>query len=473
VKTNGSTLFKGGSIPLISPDLLAEIVSTAADIALLVSPDDTILSVLVNRQHRSFGQIHNWEGLPVRDVLDATSFGKLAARLADLRSAAGAHPVAAVELTHVDKGAWEFPVRYSLHLLGTDNSALLLGRDLRPLAEAQQKLVSAQLALERDYEMQRETETRYRVLLEAIRDAVVLVSMTSGRIVDLNSAAALRLGAARGDLIGSGVAQEFEGTRRGEFLERLTTLAVADASSPVDLIAKRSKRPVVLVPTVLRAAGEKLMLCRLDEPADTAIVPDELGDALARLFHDGIEAIVFIDADGTVRSANEAFLNMVDAAGLGAVRGRSLADFLARGTIDLKVLLENARRAGQMRLYATKLVTDFEGQVAVEISASWLGERTGPGIALVIRDVSRAETVRRSGLPGRDEGMREIVELVGSAPLKDIVAQTADVVEMMCIETAVELTRNNRVAAAETLGLSRQSLYVKLRKYGIMGRETD
>jgi DNA-binding NtrC family response regulator len=69
--------------------------------------------------------------------------------------------------------------------------------------------------------------------------------------------------------------------------------------------------------------------------------------------------------------------------------------------------------------------------------------------------------------------MREIVELVGSAPLKDIVAQTADVVEMLCIQTAVELTRNNRVAAAEMLGLSRQSLYVKLRKYGIMGRESD
>ena len=73
----------------------------------------------------------------------------------------------------------------------------------------------------------------------------------------------------------------------------------------------------------------------------------------------------------------------------------------------------------------------------------------------------------------RDEGMREIVELVGSAPLKEIVAQTADVVEKMCIETAVELTRNNRVAAAEMLGLSRQSLYVKLRKYGIMGREQE
>jgi DNA-binding NtrC family response regulator len=60
-----------------------------------------------------------------------------------------------------------------------------------------------------------------------------------------------------------------------------------------------------------------------------------------------------------------------------------------------------------------------------------------------------------------DEAVRNLTEMVGSATLKDIVAETTDVVEKMCIETAVDLTRNNRVAAAEMLGLSRQSLYVK------------
>ena len=43
----------------------------------------------------------------------------------------------------------------------------------------------------------------------------------------------------------------------------------------------------------------------------------------------------------------------------------------------------------------------------------------------------------------------------------------------MCIETAVALTMNNRVAAAEMLGLSRQSLYVKLRKFDLLIREPD
>ncbi len=91
----------------------------------------------------------------------------------------------------------------------------------------------------------------------------------------------------------------------------------------------------------------------------------------------------------------------------------------------------------------------------------------------MIRDTSRAEALRRPGLNVTEDGGRSIMELVGSSTLKDIVAETTDVVEKMCIETAVELTRNNRVAAAEMLGLSRQSLYVKLRKYGLVGNDSE
>ena len=40
-------------------------------------------------------------------------------------------------------------------------------------------------------------------------------------------------------------------------------------------------------------------------------------------------------------------------------------------------------------------------------------------------------------------------------------------IERLCIEAALELTRDNRASAAEMLGLSRQSLYAKLRRYGL------
>ena len=61
----------------------------------------------------------------------------------------------------------------------------------------------------------------------------------------------------------------------------------------------------------------------------------------------------------------------------------------------------------------------------------------------------------------------DLSQLVGRRPIKDIVGDTVDTIERMCIEAALELTHNNRASAAEMLGLSRQSLYVKLRRFGI------
>ncbi|MCU0840036.1 MAG: hypothetical protein MUE49_15155, partial [Rhodospirillales bacterium] len=43
------------------------------------------------------------------------------------------------------------------------------------------------------------------------------------------------------------------------------------------------------------------------------------------------------------------------------------------------------------------------------------------------------------------------------------------VVERHYIEAALQLTRGNRTLTAELLGLSRQSLYAKLDRYGLDG----
>jgi len=460
----------GGSIASIPPDLMGQIIATASDLALILSADEVIRSVLVNPHHRSFGTLNQWEGLPLRKVLTVESIGKFEARLQELIAQGGTR---AVELNHIDDQSFEFPVRYALHRFAGDGTILMLGRDLRPIAEMQQQLVKAQLALERDYEAQREIDTRYRVLMETTRDAVIVVSMTTGRIVDLNLAAAVLLGGSRQDMVGAAIAQEFEGRRRGEFLESMASLAIADSSSPLELQARRSHKRLLVVPTVFRAAGERLLMCRL-ELADLGDAQrDELTENLFGLFHEGADSVVFADMDGMIRSANEAFLNLTDSASLAAVKGRSFGEFLARGAVDLRVLSDNARRVGQMRMYGTKVNAAYGGQISVEISATYLNDRPQPFFVFVVRDTSRAEALRRPGLNVTEDGGRSIMELVGSSTLKDIVAETTDVVEKMCIETAVELTRNNRVAAAEMLGLSRQSLYVKLRKYGLVGNEGD
>lgn len=468
--TDGRHLMSSGKLPVIAPGHMTEILASAADITLLVAPGGRIVSVLVNPQNSAHGQLQEWEGLQLNEVLTSESRRKLEARLADLDSGRG-H--VSVELSHAGQNSWDFPVRYALHRMGPDGSLLMLGRDLRMLAEVQQQLVTAQLALERDYEAQRELDTRYRVLMEMTREPVMMVAMSSGRITDVNPAAALLLGGTRADLIGSAVAQEFDGRRRGEFLDTLANAATSDASSQVEVTARRSQRRVLVTPRLFRAAGERILLCIIDPAERSRQIPDELGENLARLFHEGVDGIVFADGDGIIRAANEAFLNLTDASGIAAVRGRSLGDYLARGAVDLRVLMDNVKRTGQIRFFPTRLTTDFSGQIAVELSASWLNDRPNPSLVLVIRDASRADAVRRSGSGLPEDGSPSVMELVGSSTLKDIVAETTDVIEKICIETALELTRNNRVAAAEMLGLSRQSLYVKLRKYGLLNRDGE
>jgi DNA-binding NtrC family response regulator len=56
---------------------------------------------------------------------------------------------------------------------------------------------------------------------------------------------------------------------------------------------------------------------------------------------------------------------------------------------------------------------------------------------------------------------------VGRVSLKDIVQESTDLIERLCIEAALDVSGNNRAAAAQLLGLSRQSLYSKLRRHGM------
>ena len=66
-----------------------------------------------------------------------------------------------------------------------------------------------------------------------------------------------------------------------------------------------------------------------------------------------------------------------------------------------------------------------------------------------------------------------MTELVGRMPLRDLVREATDVIERICIAAALQLTGDNRVSAAELLGVSRQSLYAKLRRHGMQNSVTD
>lgn len=468
--TRSAKYWNSGAIPLIAPDILGDIIADVADLAVVISDSGIVLSVLVNPAHDFFRRLENWEGRDIRSALAAESVTKFNARLQDFLQGRG--EMRPVELNHADAlGRWEFPIRYSFHQIGPDGAILMLGRDLRPIAEMQQQLVKAQMALERDYEAQREFDTRFRVLMESSREAVVFISVQSGKITEANSVAAAILGRARDDMAGLAFAPEFESRKRGDLLDALTAQAISDRAVPVKVQLARSGEAVRLIPTLFRAAGERILLCRIEPETIAAMQSDSLTANLNGLYVLGPDAIVFTDEDGEILATNDSFLSLVDVAHDMNVRGRTLADYLARGSVDLKVLTENASRSGRMRMYPTKMSGEFGTPRAVEISVTALQAGQQTVYAFVIRDAARMDQSRPSGAPVTDDNVRSVMELVGSATLKEIVAETTNVVERMCIETAIELTMNNRVAAAEMLGLSRQSLYVKLRKYDLLAKD--
>ncbi len=474
MKTGRNTFWTSGSVPLIEPEFLSSIIAAASDIALVVSADGIILSVVVNSYSDTFGNLEHWEGRPITDFLTRESVEKF--EKAHAAYLLGEIPVRQLELNHSDNAVWQYPVRYTFHRFGHENAALLLGRDLRPIAETQQQLVQAQIALEQGYEARREFDARYRVLLANTKQPIAFVSVQSGRVEDANEAAAAMLGLSLEALRGSSFAQHFADRSGVELTESLMNATLADDEGHVTLKVNRTRATVLVHPVVFRAGGQRILLCRLVAEAGEKSPSDTVANQALALFRSGSDAMLFMSSKGVILSVNESFMDLVGAAHLSDVVGRSFSDFLGRGQIDLGVLTEQPQRSGHMRIYATKLVNLLGARLAVELSATHLTDSDAPAIGCVIRDVSRAETARVAS--GAAAGMttvpaepaRNVMDLVGSASLKDIVAETTDVVEKMCIETAVELTGNNRVAAAEMLGLSRQSLYVKLRKYGLLNK---
>ena len=201
--------------------------------------------------------------------------------------------------------------------------------------------------------------------------------------------------------------------------------------------------------------------------ATEASLESSLTQMLLRVVDNAPDAFVVTDLDGRVLTVNRAFLELTQLASDALVKGEPLQKWLGRSGVDMNVLISNLRQRGTVRLFATTLQGEYGSAADVEISAVSVTTGDQPCLGFTIRDIGRrlgVEPLSSKDLP-RSAG--QMTELVGRVPLRDIVRETTDLIEELCIEAALELTGDNRAAAAEMLGLSRQSLYVKLKRFGV------
>jgi transcriptional regulator PpsR len=131
-------------------------------------------------------------------------------------------------------------------------------------------------------------------------------------------------------------------------------------------------------------------------------------------------------------------------------------------------MIVNIREHGFVRLFSTSIHGELGTDVEVEISAAGVSEAGFAEIGVVIRAVGHRLPTSVAG-DGLGSMLNALTQEVGKSPLSQLVRETVGVVERHYIEAALQLTRGNRTLTAELLGLSRQSLYAKLDRYGLDG----
>jgi transcriptional regulator PpsR len=248
-------------------------------------------------------------------------------------------------------------------------------------------------------------------------------------------------------------------------------------------IRERGKAPGVLLrlgqgqthwlvrASLVTADQEEVLLVQLAPSAAAQTIVD-LTDPMhiEALIEGGPDGFVVIDHHGAILRANRAFLDLVQIGSESAVLGEPLGRWLGRPGADLTVLLANVLRLGAVRLFSTVLRAELGREVEAEVSASGQGGRNGGKqggtIGVFIRDVSPRLSTATPG-KGINGLMESLTRQIGKTTLRKLVDDTIAVVEQRYIEAALDQTGGNRTAAAELLGLSRQSLYVKLGRYGL------
>jgi transcriptional regulator PpsR len=429
------------------------------DITLMLDDDGVIRDAALSNAMEAEG-FADWLGRPWAETVGEVGGDRVRRMLDDARR----NGVSAFrQVTQRFPSGLEVPVEYTTVRLGGAAGLIAVGKNLQAVAELQSRLIAAQQAREQDYWKLREIETRSRLLFDASSEAVLTVRADTLRIVEANPAAIRSLGLAPGWDFLAEVAP-----RDQDSLQGLLQRARKHGRVPGILIHIGAEQtPWVVRASMMTAEPGLVYLLQLGEvgrampppPPGNGIPLDELVDRLP-------DAFIVVDPQGVIRRANQAFLNLVQVTTEASVVGERLGRWMSQPGAAAGVLYAQLQQHGSVRLFATSMTGDLGAEADVEISASGLAEGGSQFMAMVIRDVSRR-------LPMHDvqdqlrAALGAVAERIGKTPLPIMVRDTAEVVERHCIETALRLAKGKRTAAAELLGLSRQSLYAKLERYNI------
>jgi transcriptional regulator PpsR len=455
----------GSSLGALDAGIAARVVAAAADVALVLDAGGVIRDVAYGEDARAGDDYHDWIGQPWIETVTVESRPKVEQLLRDAE--AGAR-VRWREINHALSQGNDLPVRYSAIRVQDDGRVLAIGRDLRAVVSLQQRLLDVQRAMEREYARLRNAETRYGQLFQLASEAVLVVDGATDRVIDANPAAGRLCGIAPGRLVERGLMSLFEPDSRRKAETMLATVRAAGRADGTVLTLAEAGRTVMVAGSLFRQDNTAHYLVRLAPAANGtgADAPRRDTQALAVLasLPDGF---VVTDTDRRILDVNAAFLDMAQLATREQALGEPIERWIGRPGVDVTVLMSNLKEHGALRDFSTIMRGEYGATETVDVTAVSAADAEHPCFGFVVR-MAAARAADNINLDrALPRSVQQLSELVGRVALKDLVREATEAIERLAIEAALELTGDNRASAAQLLGLSRQSLYAKLRRYGL------
>ncbi|KQT45600.1 transcriptional regulator PpsR [Methylobacterium sp. Leaf456] len=448
---------------LLDSEAAGLLLAATSDISLIVGDDGVIQETASGALDLESEDFASWRGRLWVDTVTVESRPKIDALL---RDAAAGTMTRWRQVNHPSRNGPDVPIRYAGLRPRQGGPIIVVGQDLRTLAGLQRRLADTQQALERDYDRLRSAETRYKLLFQLSGEPVLVADAGTRRVTEANPAAARLLGRPQKRILGQDAADLFEASATRDIAVLFAGLRISGQAA--DLVARLGggRGEARLSASLFRGEGSTSILLRLSPLASAQAGPSTDGGALD-VIRRMPEAFVVTDPGRHILTANTAFLDLVQLATEEQVRGQTLDRWLGREETEALALFATLREHGSVRHFSTVMRGAYGSVEEVEVAAVSAPAAEQPCLGFTIRATPRrAAPVHTAGhdLP---RSVEQMTELVGRVSMKALVRETTDLIEKLCIEAALRITRDNRASAAEMLGLSRQGLYAKMRRYGI------
>lgn len=453
-----------GALP--SP-VAAALLGSLGEIAFVLSADGMVIDTAVAEASFVTAGLGALKGTAWIDSVSPESRDKVSEMLADAEAGV---PARWRQVNHVGREGI-VPVRYLLVALG-NGRLIAVGRDMRDAAALQQRLLQAQQSLERDYVRLRQAEARYRLLFDMAAEPLLIVDASTRRIREANPAAYHLLGAKVGALTDQPVSNIVDPDHRETLVAYLGAAEASDSVPPIVVPIRARRGEAAVTARLFRQARTALLLIRI-VPEGAGAAAGDHDDCALEIIERMPDAFVLTDRALRILTANAAFVDLAQLPSIDRAIGERVDGWVGRPGVDVDLIVAQLRDHGSVRNVASVLRGGDGGLEEVEISAVAAPHGDGECYGFTIRAVGR----RLRDLPMADaqlpRSVEQLTDLVGRMSLKEIVRESTDLIERLCIEAALAHTADNRASAAEILGVSRQSLYSKLHRHGLGNLMSD